>query len=213
MAGASNPMGGQGGTTGGQGGRGGTGPPGGNPSTGGAGARGGESGTGGEAGGGGDTCTLSGITCSFRETCDILGCGTAWSHYDEKMCERGSCAPTGTCELGERCVAAPVAGRFDEPCSNLAESCETTASGCECRYHEECFPSAVCLRVDLFPPENDCPIADLDCAELDQADRTLRGYLDGDVFFEPYEPPANVASSLEACRAAVEARWQAECLR
>jgi hypothetical protein len=175
---------------------------------------GGQGGTlGGQSGSGGATCAPEGISCSFREACDILGCGTAWSHYDEKLCERGSCAQSGTCELGERCVAAPVAGRFDGPCSNLADSCERTASGCECRYREQCFPSAVCLLVDVFPPENDCPIAALDCAELDQAERTLRGYLDGDVFLEPYEAPENVASSLEACRADVEARLRAECLR
>jgi hypothetical protein len=65
----------------------------------------------------------------------------------------------------------------------------------------------------LFPPENDCPIADLDCAELDQAQRILNGYLEGDVFLDPYEPPANVAASLETCRAAVGARMREECLR
>jgi hypothetical protein len=154
-----------------------------------------------------------GNTCSFDAACDVLGCGSAWSQYTEGMCVRASCAESGLCEGGERCVAAPVAGRFDEPCGNQADSCDVTASGCECLYYEECFPSAVCLPVDEFPPANDCPIAELDCEGLEQAAETLRGYLDGDVFLEPYDPPGNIASSLQACLDAVAERALDVCER
>ncbi|HEX6276258.1 MAG TPA: hypothetical protein VFZ53_24630 [Polyangiaceae bacterium] len=208
--GTTNPTGGRGGTTAGRGGTtsGGGGTTGGRGGTGGEGAGAGEPSTGGDAGGGGrPVCELAGgVTCSFEDSCTVLGCGKAWSHYDENRCGRTGCEETGLCEAGERCVAAPVAGRFDDPCGNQADSCDVTASGCECLYYEECFPSAVCLPVGEFPPDDDCPIAELDCEGLEQAAATLRGYLDGDAFLEPYEPPGNIASSLQACLDAVAAR-------
>src|SRR5688572_24806190 len=120
--GTSNPDGGRGGMSGGQGGttagQGGSGAQGGG--TGGDGSQSGEPGAGGDAGGGGaPSCMLAGgVTCSFQAACDVLGCGTAWSQYDAHMCVRTSCAESGLCEAGERCVASPVAGRFNDPCGN-----------------------------------------------------------------------------------------------
>ena len=154
------------------------------------------------------------MTCSFDESCAVLGCGTAWSRYDENRCVRADCAGTGLCGAGERCVSAPVGGGFDEPCGNESDSCDVTASGCECLRYEECFASAVCLPIDEFPPEKDCPIANLDCAELERAMATLEAYLDGgsDVFLEPYEAPANLTADLQACFDAVFVRHENECI-
>jgi hypothetical protein len=215
--GTSSATGGRGITIGGQGG---SGARGGTPSTGGDGGRGavsGDAGGGGDAGagaGGVSTCELAGGTsCSFAATCAMLGCGTPWSSYDENLCVRANCALTGVCEAGERCVAAPVAGGFDDPCGNQADSCDATAVGCQCVFYEECFPSAVCLPFDAFPPEKDCPIANLNCGELERAAMTLRAYLDGgsERFLEPYQPPANLAASLRSCADAVAARMARVC--
>jgi hypothetical protein len=131
--------------------------------------------------------------------------------YDESLCHRTSCEETGTCPAGHRCVAAPVAGRFIDPCRLEVDSCDPSGEACECIEYEECSPGVHCLPVDEFPAEDDCPIADLDCDELEVATLTLEAYLDGSVFFFPYEAPANVASSVQACVDAVEARLDADC--
>jgi hypothetical protein len=197
--------GGRGGTTGG---RGGSVSAGGSP-----GAAGAEAGTGGDAGGGeGPSCTLAGgVSCSFDAACEVLGCGRAWSSYDDAMCVRENCAETGVCAPGKRCVTSPVGGRFDEICRNEADSCDPSGDRCECLYYEECFPSAVCLSDEEFPTSDECPIANLDCTELSQATETVDAYLHGDGFLEPYEPPPNLAASLNACAQAVAERFALHC--
>jgi hypothetical protein len=227
---------GTGGTSGSTGARGGTGgtSKGGSPNTGGRGGTGGTPGTGGRGGsvpqgGAGNTsgdggaagepggsagapmCELAGgSTCSATATCTALGCGMPWSIYDDDLCLHQSCAESGLCEGGERCVIAPVAGDFAAPCHSQADSCERLSSGCECIFYGECSPVARCLSVDEFPPEDDCPIGNLDCAGLEQAAATLEAYIEGDGFLfpDPYELPSNLVASLQACAQAVGLRLE-----
>jgi hypothetical protein len=198
--------------TGGRGGTPATGGRGGGVPQGGVGNTSGDGGAGEPGGGAGaPTCELAGgSTCSAAATCTALGCGMPWSIYDQNLCQRQSCAESGLCEGGERCVIAPVAGGFRAPCHGEADSCEVTANGCECIHYEECTPTAICLSVDEFPADNDCPIGTLDCAGLEQAAATLEAHITGDGFFfpDPYELPGNLAASLEACAQAVGLRLE-----
>jgi len=76
------------------------------------------------------------------------------------------------------------------------------------------MPLALCVPIEEFPPERDCSFVGMDCAELAKAVETLEAYRDGTEFFfidEPYEPPAPLAASVEACAEQLSTLLQAEC--
>ena len=219
-AGATNPTGGRGGSgattagggrvSGGSGGSsaGGAGD-GGNGAV--SGAAGSDGGAAGEPG-----CTpflVSPSDCSREDTCRVLECGAPWSLYDAQGCDRTECTETGTCPAGERCVPAPVLGKYDDPCFYHPDSCSIDEDECFCSVWEECIPLAVCLPIAEFPPERDCPIDDpMDCLALAQAVETLEAYRDGTPFiFFPYEPPPALAESVESCAMRLAGALQAEC--
>ena len=68
----------------------------------------------------------------------------------------------------------------------------------------------MCLPSNEFPPEDDCPIENLDCAGLEQAAAAIEAHIEGDVFWfpEPYVLPSNLVASLEACAQAVGLRLE-----
>ena len=213
--------GGKGGTTtagggGGNGARGGTGGKGGTTS--GFGGDLGGGGTGGDAGGGGDAGSsvcdfeLTGSTsCGRAQTCEKLECGAPWSSHDATGCRRSQCTETGTCPAGERCVPAPVLGRFDDACYNEIDGCDLDPSGvCFCSAYEECAPLALCVPEDEFPQANDCPLP-VTCSAVEKALSTLTAYRDGTDFFFDYQPPAALATSVERCAAKLLQRYENEC--
>ncbi len=152
-------------------------------------------------------------TCSPEDTCEILECGAPWSFFDARHCRRTECTQTGTCSAGERCVPAPVLGKYDDSCSYGWDSCEHDAEGtCQCIYYEECAPLALCIPEDEFPPSRDCPIEDpMDCFGLSRAVAALEAYRDGTQFFFPYDPPPALAASVEACAERLATALQSEC--
>jgi hypothetical protein len=168
---------------------------------------------GGAAGEPGCTPRLVGPSeCSHEETCRALECGAPWSLYDEEGCERTECTETATCRAGERCVPAPVLGKYDDPCFYHPDSCDLYEGECSCAVWEECLPLAVCLPVAEFPPERDCPIDDpMDCAALAGAVETLGVYRDGTEFFFPYDPPEALDASVESCAMRLARALQVAC--
>jgi hypothetical protein len=223
IGGATNPGGGRGGAgaTTASGGRAPAGGSGGSRAGGGgfAGGDGGDAGSAGSAGEPGCTPVLgSDITdCSREDTCLAVECGEPWSIFDDAGCGRTQCTETGTCPAGERCVPAVVAGKYDDPCFYHPDSCSYSDDECLCAVWEECFPLAVCLPEDEFPPSRDCPIdraaddAPADCFLLSRAVMTLEAYRDGSEFFFPYEPPPVLAASVESCAMRLADALQAEC--
>jgi len=90
------------------------------------------------------------------------------------------------------------------------DTCYATTEGCTCWPNVECGPSVLCVPIDEFPPERDCPLEGRDCAGLARAAATLEAYFSYGFGFE-YDPPPHVRSSLEACADAVATRLAAEC--
>jgi hypothetical protein len=211
--GSSNVTGGRGGSTGGGGasGFGGSGGSsfGGEPS-------GGTSGDAGAGAGGETTCHPGPFDneCTRAVTCEIFECGAPWSLYDADGCERTQCTESGVCPTGQRCVPRPVLGRYDDPCFHGLDSCILIDGECDCAYWEECMPLALCVPIEEFPTERDCSFVGTDCAELMTAVETLEAYRDGTAFMPiggPYQPPAPLAASVDACAEKLATLLQAEC--
>ena len=211
--------------TGGRGGGGGTTAVGGRISGGGSGGSGNSAGQGADAGDGGvgggagaagapscEFALVGGSDCSREETCQALECGAPWSIYDVGGCGRTECTETGVCPFGERCVPAPVLGKYDDPCFYHPDSCDNFGGPCACSVWEECLPLALCLPEGEFPPSRDCPIdAPIDCVALSQAVETLEAYRDGTEFIWPYEPAPVLSASVESCATRLADALQAEC--
>jgi hypothetical protein len=145
-----------------------------------------------------------GIYCSAEDTCRALDCGQPWSLYDEHGCARQECTSTGECPTGLRCVPAPVGGEFTRSCFQGYDSCDTASGACQCYQYLECGSRAVCLSESAFPPDHDCPIAGLDCAELRQAAATVRDYLDQVDSLEFVVQPAQLTSMVDTCEQKIQ---------
>jgi hypothetical protein len=174
-------------------------------------------GTSGDAGAAGEPSCRPGPLfndCSRAATCEVFECGAPWSLYDAEGCERTQCTDSGSCPSGQRCVPRPVLGKYDDPCFHGPDSCYPSLGECDCSYWEECMPLALCVPIEEFPPERDCSFVGTDCVELTTAVETLEAYRDGTAFMPiggPYEPPAPLAASVEACAEKLATLLQAEC--
>lgn len=118
--------------------------------------------------------------CSFEDTCRGLSCGSPWSMHDEDGCLRRSCTSSDECDAGERCLPAPVAGRFDDCFGSGSDGCEY-ASGCDCScsFLEDCVQRSVCVSEAEYPVGSafECPVEGMDCDELSRAVEVVRGYI------------------------------------
>lgn len=141
-------------------------------------------------------------SCTFEATCEALDCGALWSQFDETGCRRRECRAQADCSSGERCLPAVLAGQTG--CySSVYEECEWYCGECFCSASEDCATVAFCQPAADFPPENDCPVADIACEELwyfrDRVETDFeKGYAD------------DVTFSFDACLDAIEER-SAEC--
>jgi hypothetical protein len=92
-----------------------------------------------------------------------------------------------------------VLGKYDEPGFYEPDSCNTIGGSCGCAFYEEAAPLALCIPVSEFPPERDCTFESRDCNAIVRALETVSAYRDGSAFFFPYDPPEDLAQSVEAC--------------
>jgi hypothetical protein len=148
---------------------------------------------------------VNGSSCSFEATCEVLGCGAPWARQGADGCLRRGCDWDFSCDDGERCIHAPVAGAFDDSLTVDCESCELHDGqcGCTCLEGVESF-RAVCLSRSEFPPAMDCPIDGLSCAELAAAANVVNRYRNHDDLFEPQE-------ALDLCFEKIADRRSTQC--
>ena len=151
----------------------------------------------------GSNTLAGGIYCSKNAFCEALECGKPWSLFDANGCARELCWSDDACANGSRCVPAPVAGKFDATCFEEYDSCEDSSGACECMPYPECGARALCLSVQEFPPESECPVESFSCAELSRTAVNLQAYADEEDFLVTSETSSAVKGRTEACRAKV----------
>ncbi len=103
-------------------------------------------------------------TCSFADTCDAVGCGTPFGMFDAAGCVRPQCESSDICASGERCVPSVLHG--NDCYSAIYEGCEQTCDRCNCVATEDCAQVAYCLKVEDYPPDEECDLSQRGCDGL-----------------------------------------------
>jgi hypothetical protein len=145
-----------------------------------------------------------GADCSFEDACEALECGAAWSLHREDGCPRTRCFSDMDCALEERCIAAPITGAYARGFSSGCVHCAYTEGVCSCICSMDLSHRAVCLSMQEIPPA--CPVAGLNCADLETGITSFQDYLDDGRF------TGNVVVRLEECRNRFIAQREGQCL-
>jgi hypothetical protein len=165
-------------------------------------------------------CELSDFetACSPEASCAGLGCGKPWSYFDGELCRRELCFNSSYCSGAERCVATPVAGKFEFPHGEF-DLCNPDASDCSCvcgYFPDGNFWPGACLTDEELPP-TECPIENLDCSALIAAGEVTDAFL---ALYEDHPDPTELGAGgatgdtfegLQACRQKIEEREFSVC--
>lgn len=117
------------------------------------------------------------------------------------------CVSDTECDLGERCVPAPVAGSYDDFFTSGCESCDyfQGQGECICTCYDDAVQRALCVSTAELPGTADCPADGLSCSALLQALQRFSEY------GMNAEYGSSVLSRLDDCWWKFRSRWQAEC--
>jgi hypothetical protein len=138
--------------------------------------------------------------CSFKATCEALGCGDGLSPFGDDGC-RHFCHDSSDCGDGQRCRFTAIVNECGGGGSEI-EGCTLHPDGsCDCTATDDCTAPDVCVDAARYPEELDCDISQVNCGELNELSNRLFDVFLGDASAEKVQAVAT-------CRAATHERQQ-----